>query len=146
MDKTEYYLELKRVFASEFAFYLKAANFHWNVEGMLFGELHQLFERIYTEVYGSIDQYAEELRALQIITPASLSQFSQLTYVEDENMPGDWRSMLQELLLDSDMMALKFQQLFMVAETFGDHGLSNFLADRQDAHKKHSWMLRSSLK
>jgi len=146
MDKTEYYLELKRVFASEFAFYLKAANFHWNVEGMLFGELHQLFERIYTEVYGSIDQYAEELRALQIITPASLSQFSQLTYVEDENMPGDWRSMLQELLLDSDMMALKFQQLFMVAEQFGDHGLSNFLADRQDAHKKHSWMLRSSLK
>jgi len=146
MDKTEYYLELKRVFASEFAFYLKTANFHWNVEGMLFGELHELFERIYTEVYGSIDQYAEELRALQIVTPASLSQFSQLTYVEDENMPGDWRSMLQELLLDSDMMALKFQQLFMVAEQFGDHGLSNFLADRQDAHKKHSWMLRSSLK
>jgi starvation-inducible DNA-binding protein len=146
MEKTEYYLELKRTFASEFAFYLKAANFHWNVEGMLFGELHSLFERIYTEVYGSIDQFAEELRALQIVTPASLSQFSQLSYVEDENMPGDWRSMLQELLLDSDMMALKFQQLFMVAEQFGDHGLSNFLADRQDAHKKHSWMLRSSLK
>lgn len=146
MEKTEYYLELKRTFASEFVFYLKAANFHWNVEGMLFGELHSLFERIYTEVYESIDQFAEELRALQIITPASLSQFSQLTYVEDENMPGDWRSMLQELLLDSDMMALKFQQLFMVAEQFGDHGLSNFLADRQDAHKKHSWMLRSSLK
>jgi DNA-binding ferritin-like protein len=43
-------------------------------------------------------------------------------------------------------MAMKFQQLFAVAEEFGDHGLSNFLADRQDAHKKHSWMLRSSLK
>jgi starvation-inducible DNA-binding protein len=54
--------------------------------------------------------------------------------------------MLQELLMDSDTMAMKFQQLFAVAETFGDHGLSNFLADRQDAHKKHSWMLRSSLK
>jgi starvation-inducible DNA-binding protein len=146
MDKTEYYLELKRVFASEFGFYLKAANFHWNVEGMLFSELHSLFERIYTEVYESIDTYAEELRALQIQTPASFSQFSQLSYVLDENMPGDWRSMLQELLMDSDMMALKFQQLFMVAEEMGDHGLSNFLADRQDAHKKHSWMLRASLK
>jgi starvation-inducible DNA-binding protein len=146
MDKTEYYLELKRVFASEFGFYLKAANFHWNVEGMLFGELHSLFERIYTEVYESIDTYAEELRALQILAPASFSQFSQLSYVLDETMPGDWKSMLQELLLDSDMMALKFQQLFMIAEEFGDHGLSNFLADRQDAHKKHSWMLRSSLK
>ena len=146
MDKTEYYLELKRVFASEFGFYLKAANFHWNVEGMLFGELHSLFERIYTEVYESIDTFAEELRALQIQAPASFSQFSQLSYVLDETMPGDWRSMLQELLMDSDMMALKFQQLFMVAEQAGDHGLSNFLADRQDAHKKHSWMLRASLK
>jgi starvation-inducible DNA-binding protein len=146
MEKSQYYLELQRVFASEFSFYLKAANFHWNVEGMLFSELHSLFERIYTEVYESIDTYAEELRALQITTPASLSAFSQLTYITDENMPGDWKSMLQELLMDSDTMAMKFQQLFMVAEEFGDHGLSNFLADRQDAHKKHSWMLRSSLK
>jgi len=146
MEKSESYLELQRVFASEFSFYLKAANFHWNVEGMLFGQLHELFERVYTEVYGSIDTFAEELRALQITTPASLSAFSRLTYISDENMPGDWRSMLQELLMDSDTMAMKFQQLFAVAETFGDHGLSNFLADRQDAHKKHSWMLRSSLK
>jgi len=146
MEKSQYYLELQRVFASEFSFYLKAANFHWNVEGMLFSELHSLFERIYTEVYESIDTYAEELRALQITTPASLSAFSQLTYIVDENMPGDWKSMLQELLMDSDTMAMKFQQLFMVAEEFGDHGLSNFLADRQDAHKKHSWMLRASLK
>lgn len=146
MDRTEYYLELQRVFASEFSFYLKSANFHWNVEGQLFGQLHELFERIYTEVYGSIDQYAEELRALQITTPASLSAFSRLTYIQDENVPGDWRAMLQELLMDSDTMAMKFQQLFAVAEEFSDHGLSNFLADRQDAHKKHSWMLRSSLK
>ena len=146
MDKTEYYTELKRVFASEFSFYLKAANFHWNVEGSDFYEFHLLFERIYTEVYDVIDTYAEELRALQIVTPASLSAFASLTYIQDENMPGDSKAMVQELLMDSDMMALKFQQLFMVAEQFGDHGLSNFLADRQDAHKKHSWMLRASLK
>jgi starvation-inducible DNA-binding protein len=146
MDKTEYYLELQRVFASEFSFYLKAANFHWNVEGMLFYQHHGLFEQIYTEVYGSIDTFAEELRALQIVTPASLSQFSKLTYIQDETTPPDWKGMLQELLFDSDTMAFKFQQLFVVAEQFGDHGLSNFLADRQDAHKKHSWMLRSSLK
>jgi starvation-inducible DNA-binding protein len=146
MEKSQYYLELQRVFASEFSFYLKTANFHWNVEGQLFYELHLMFERIYNEVLESIDTYAEELRALQITTPASLSAFSRLTYISDENMPGDWKSMLQELLMDSDTMAMKFQQLFMVAEEFGDHGLSNFLADRQDAHKKHSWMLRASLK
>jgi len=146
MDKTEYYLELKRVFASEFAFYLKSANFHWNVEGSDFYEFHLLFERIYTEVYGVIDQFAEELRALQLQVPASFTQFLQLTYVLDQTVPGDSKALVQELLMDSDTMAMKFQQLFMMAEEAGDHGLSNFLADRQDAHKKHSWMLRASLK
>ena len=46
---------LKIAFASEFAFYLKAHYFHWNVEGPLFPQLHKLFGKIYEEVYDSID-------------------------------------------------------------------------------------------
>ena len=33
-----------------------------------------------------------------------------------------------------------------LAEERGEHGLSNFLADRQDAFAKHAWFLRSTLK
>ena len=146
MEHDKYHLSLKTAFASEYAFAIKAQNFHWNVEGPLFGQLHELFERIYTEVYGSIDTFAEQLRALQVYTPASLSKFSMLTKVEDENEVPEWGAMLQELLADSDRMAEIFKITFAMAEQNGDHGLSNFLADRQDAHKKHSWMLRASLK
>jgi starvation-inducible DNA-binding protein len=142
----KYHLALKTAFASEYAFALKAQNFHWNVEGPLFVQLHELFERIYTEVYGSIDTFAEQLRALQVYTPASLAKFSMLTKVEDENAVIDFHRMLSELLADSDRMAEIFRITFDMAEQAGDHGLSNFLADRQDAHKKHSWMLRASLK
>ena len=145
MDE-KYHLALKTAFASEYAFAIKAQNFHWNVEGPLFVQLHELFERIYTEVYGSIDTFAEELRALQVYTPASLSKFSMLTMVEDENSIPEFQDMLRELLADSDKMANMFRIVFTMAEDAGDHGLSNFFADRQDAHKKHSWMLRASLK
>lgn len=145
MDE-KYHLALKTTFASEYAFAIKAQNFHWNVEGPLFVQLHELFERIYTEVYGSIDTFAEELRALQVYTPASLSKFSMLTKVEDENSVPEFQDMLHELLADSDKMANMFRIVFTMAEDAGDHGLSNFFADRQDAHKKHSWMLRASLK
>lgn len=144
MDK--YHLALKTAFASEFAFALKAQNFHWNVEGPLFTQLHGLFERIYDEVYGSIDTFAEQLRALEIYTPASLERFSMLTKVDDENEVPGFEGMLSELLTDSEKMAEIFRITFDMAEQAGDHGLSNFLADRQDAHKKHSWMLRASLK
>jgi len=142
----DYHLALKTAFASEFSFYLKAHNFHWNVEGPLFPQLHELFATIYEEVYGSIDTFAEHLRALQIYTPASLQKFSMLTTVQDENHVPEWSGMLQELLADSEKMANIFRVTFEMAEQNGDHGLSNFLADRQDAHKKHSWMLRASLK
>ena len=145
MDE-KYHLALKTAFASEYAFALKAQNFHWNVEGPLFGQLHDLFERIYTEVYGSIDTFAEQLRALQMYAPASYSKFSMLSQVKDENEILDFQNMLRELLEDSDRMANIFRITFDMAEQNGDHGLSNFLADRQDAHKKHSWMLRASLK
>jgi starvation-inducible DNA-binding protein len=146
MEHNKYHLALKTAFASEFSFYLKSHNFHWNVEGASFPQLHMLFETIYSEVYGAIDPFAEHLRALELYAPASLQKFSMLSTVDDENEMLGERDMVATLLADSEKMANIFRITFEMAEQNGDHGLSNFLADRQDAHKKHSWMLRSTLK
>jgi starvation-inducible DNA-binding protein len=129
MENNKYHLSIKAAFASEYAFALKAQNFHWNTEGASFYQLHLLFERIYDEVYGVIDQFAEELRALQIYAPASYSKFSMLTAIEDENDVPDERGMVEELLADSEKMAGIFKLMFDMAESAGDHGLSNFFAD-----------------
>jgi starvation-inducible DNA-binding protein len=146
MDKTEYEQMLKAAFASEFSFFLKAAGFHWNVEGSLFPQYHTLFGNIYGEVYGSIDKFAEELRALRIYAPASFETFDDISQVECEDDVPNGMQMTQQLLADSDLMAEMFRAAYSAAESMGDYGLANFLADRQDAHKKHSWMLRSTLK
>jgi DNA-binding ferritin-like protein len=60
MENNKYHLSIKSAFASEYAFALKAQNFHWNTEGASFYQLHLLFERIYDEVYGVVDQFAFE--------------------------------------------------------------------------------------
>ena len=133
-------------FASEYTFYLKAHYFHWNVEGSDFYEFHLLFERIYLEVYDIVDDFAEEIRALRAQTPADLVTIQSLSQVTAQPQVLPAMSMAQELLADSDMMAEIFAMTFVEAEAQGDHGLSNFLADRQNAHRKHSWMLRSTLK
>jgi starvation-inducible DNA-binding protein len=137
---------LKIAFASEFSFYLKAHNFHWNVEGIHFQELHALFETIYTEVLGSIDPFAENIRKLNAYTPASFGRFNMLSQINDES---DWippEAMLAELLADSDKMVKILKMTFDMATAAGEDGLANFLAERMDAHRKHSWQLRSSLK
>ncbi len=137
---------LKISFASEFSFYLKAQYFHWNVEGENFQQYHELFGGIYEEVYGSIDDFAENIRKAGSYTPGSFERFSMLSKIDDETEIPDARSMTEILLEDSDKMANIFKLVFDIAERNGEHGLADFLAGRQDAHRKHSWMLRATLK
>ena len=137
---------LKIAFASEFSFYLKAHYFHWNVEGMFFEPLHNLFGKIYEEVYDSIDTFAENIRKVGAYTPGSFERFSMLTLVDDETDIPEAKRMVQELYEDSEKMVKMFKVAFNIAEQNGEHGLSDFLASRMDAHQKHSWMLRASLK
>jgi starvation-inducible DNA-binding protein len=141
----ELHKSLKIAFASEFSFYLKAHNFHWNVTGPFFSQLHDLFGKIYQEVYGSIDQFAEEIRSSGAFVPASFSRFSMLTAINDETDILDDGDMIQELLVDSDKMVKILKLCFDIATRYGEDGLANFLAERMDAHRKHSWMLRATI-
>lgn len=136
----------KIAFASEFSFYVKAHGFHWNVEGADFLQYHDLFGKIYEEVYASIDDFAEKIRSLGTYVPASYTRFDMLTKVEDETniLPKD--AMVKELLLDNEKMIMILRKLFETSEAAGEHGFSDFVAGRMDAHRKHGWMLRASTK
>lgn len=136
----------KIAFASEYSFFIKAQNFHWNVEGMFFEPLHNLFGKIYEEVYDSIDTFAEEIRAMGTYTPASFSRLSMLSQVDDEREILDSKMMVAELLQDNEKMIKMLQYLFEVSEANKQYGFSDFVAGRLDAHKKHGWMLRATLK
>lgn len=133
-------------FASEYSFVIKAQNFHWNVEGMFFEPLHNLFGKIYEEVYDSIDTFAEQIRAMGAYTPASFERFSMLSQVQDENEILDSKQMVMELLADNEKMVKMLQVLFEISEANKQFGFSDFVASRLDAHKKHGWMLRATLK
>jgi starvation-inducible DNA-binding protein len=137
---------LKIAFSTEFAFYLKAHNYHWNVEGSDFLEYHDLFGRIYEEVYGSIDPFAENIRKLGSYAPGSFSRFSMLTQIDDELQVPSKEEMVAELLADNEKVSRVIKIVYDLSEQAGKHGLSNFLAERMDAHDKHGWMLRASSK
>ena len=144
MDK--FVNQLKIAFASQYAFAIKAQNFHWNVEGIDFYQKHKMFQKIYEETYGAVDDFAENIRKIKAYTPASLYRFSALSAVDDEVEILDPQAMVAELLRDAEKMQEIMKVLFTEAENLGHHGLSNFLADRQDAFAKHAWFLRSTAK
>lgn len=136
----------KIAFASEFSFYLKAHQFHWNSVGRMFYQDHGLFGQIYEEVYDSIDSFAERIRTFDTFMPGSYTRFSMLSAIDDETEILDVNSMYEELLSDNEKMLKVLKMVYDIAERFGKHGFSNFLAERMDAHEKHGWMLKSTLK
>jgi starvation-inducible DNA-binding protein len=137
---------IKVAFASEYSYFVKAQFFHWNVEGSNFPQYHELFGKIYEEVYGNIDAFAENLRKLGTYAPGSFERLSMLSRVEDETQIMPAEQMLSELLADSERMCEMFKVVFMLSEQAREHGLSDFIAGRQDAHRKHAWMLKATLK
>ena len=136
----------KVAFASSFAFYLKAHNFHWNVEGSDFKQYHDLFGDIYEEVFESIDVFAEQIRAMNSYVPGSFTKFSMLSLIEDEDAALSKDEMVMELLQDNDKLIKILKMVFKASEAAVEPGFNDFIAGRIDAHNKHGWMLRGSLK
>jgi starvation-inducible DNA-binding protein len=136
----------KVAFASEYAFMIKAQFFHWNVEGSNFPQYHALLDTIYSEVQDNLDAFAENIRKIGSYTPASFERLSMLSRIEDETNILPAEQMLTELYQDCEQMVKIFQVVYKLAEANNEFGLANFYADRQDAHAKHCWMLKSTLK
>lgn len=138
--------QMKVVLASTFAFYLKAQNFHWNVEGPFFSVYHDLFGKIYEDAFGSVDEVAERIRTLDQYVPGSLGRFAQLSVVDDQiNIPTA-RAMVQELLSDNSKLIAELNKAFDLSNKVDKQGLADYFAGRIDVHEKHGWMLRATAK
>ena len=137
---------LKRAFADTHAMYIKSHGYHWNGVGNNFPQYHAFFESIYDEVYGAIDSFAEHIRACGAYAPASYSQFSSLTSIQDETGVPSMLDMIQVLYSDNQIVLDSLRAAYEAAEAAGEIGLSNYLQDRYDAHTKHAWQLRSTLR
>ena len=139
--------DLKTLLATEYAFVVKAQNFHWNVEGPDFGQLHRFFGKLYEEVYeNSIDQTAEFVRILGSYTPGSFERFYEMSLIQGQTKIPRARLMMEELLEDNETVIELLNQCFASAEQENRQGIADFIAGRIDAHGKHGWMMRSYLK
>lgn len=134
---------MKKVLAETFALYLKAQNYHWNVEGSDFAQLHEFFGDFYSEIYGAVDQIGEEIRALDTYAPASFGRFLELSEIKDETNVPDASTMITRLLSDNEKIIETLNMASKLSGKYEAYGLQNFLTERLDAHKKHRWMLKS---
>ena len=138
---------LKILLATSYAFVIKAQNFHWNVEGSDFPQYHAFFDAINNEVYeNAIDRTAEYIRTLEAYTPGSITRYAELSLIPDQLKIPRAELMFQELYRDNEIIVKHLNECYDISEAEKQYGISNFVAERLDAHNKHQWMIRSILK
>lgn len=139
-------LELKKVLANVYVFQAQAQSFHWNVTGMFFKPLHELFGEIYEDTHGSIDTFAEYIRIANELAPRSLAEiYSNSSIKEMEYVPGSANEMIQTLLNNNRLVIDSLNVLFAAADQANKQAVADYVASRLDVHEKWQWMLRSHL-
>lgn len=136
---------LSRAFATTYAFLVKSENFHWNVTGPDFLQYHKLFGKIYDEVDDELDDFAEHIRAIRGYVPASFSQLATLSTIQDTLEVLPKTEMVRALYLANGKVHEALIAAYILAERENEAGLCAFLSERVDAHRKHGWMLYSSM-
>jgi starvation-inducible DNA-binding protein len=138
-------IKMNELQATTFAFYLKAHNFHWNVRGKDFSQLHEFFGDLYAEVWGAVDTTAEQIRALGSPVAGALGVYQSQSRINDEMGVPSAAAMIFSLYYDNNTVIDVLNEAHELATINKQYGLINFIEGRLDTHKKHGWMLSASM-
>jgi starvation-inducible DNA-binding protein len=138
---------LDRTLSDLYVLYTQTRNYHWNVVGEHFRDLHKLLEEQYEELDAAIDLVAERSRKLGAPALGTLKEF--LDHASLKEQPGDYPdsyTMLSNLCSDHEAVIQSLRQFADDCdEKYHDMGTNDFLIGLMQEHEKMAWMLRSYL-
>lgn len=145
-DRSAVTLALANLLADTYTLYLKTHNYHWNVTGARFRDLHLMFEEQYNELALAVDMIAERIRTLGARAPGSYASFAKLSKVQDADddaQSPDSEQMLVHLADDNATVVRTARVALELAENANDESSASLISDRMVVHEKSAWMLRS---
>ena len=138
---------LNTLLSDEYILYTKTRNYHWNVTGPQFNDLHKFFEAQYEDLDEMIDEVAERARSLGKRSFGTLTEFSKHARLKEHPAQAlNAKEMIAALLEDHEAVIRTLRtDLATFGEKFGDMGTNDFLTGTMEKHEKMAWMLRSFL-
>lgn len=138
---------LSTLLADEVLLNTKTRNYHWNVVGLQFNELHKFFDAQYEELNDIIDEVAERARALGVPALGTLGEFLKAARLkETPGAPAGARTMIATLLADHESIVRALREDVAASqEKYGDAGTADLLTGVMEQHEKMAWMLRAFL-
>lgn len=134
---------LKRLLADSYTLYLQTHNFHWNVTGPQFRELHLMFEEHYTELAVAVDDIAERIRTLDVYAPGTYTAFAELSSIQETAGVPSAQEMVETLTRGHEQVVRTCRAALSSAQEAGDESTVALVSDRMRVHEKTAWMLRA---
>jgi starvation-inducible DNA-binding protein len=123
-----------------------AQNFHWNVTGMAFGPLHELFQTIYEDHFAAQDELAERIKALDAHAEGTLAGMLKRSKVSEAQGVPSAEEMIAQLKDAQETLAETIAGAGELAAQHGDTLTEDLCIARGTVHEKFAWMLRAHLR
>ncbi len=134
---------LNGLLADSYTLYLQTHNFHWNVTGPRFHDLHILFEGHYMELSTAVDEIAERVRALGEPAMATYKTYASLSSIKEVEGVPSAEEMIQILTDGHEQVVRTARKVLAIAQQAEDESSASLVGDRMRVHEKTAWMLRS---
>jgi len=133
--------EMNILLADYQLYYQKLRNYHWNIIGQNFFDLHIQFEDMYNDAKIKIDEIAERILTLRFQPESNLSEYLRLTNLKESKSDISDRDMVANLLDDHGTIIKQMRKVVDVAGENNDEGTIDLVGAYIRELEKTSWML-----
>lgn len=133
--------ELNTLLADYHVYYQKLRNFHWNVSGENFFDLHVKFEELYDDAKLKIDEIAERILTLRFAPVSNLTDYLEMSSIKEAASDLTDRKMVDAILDDHGKILKQLSAVVKKADTAGDEGTIDLIGAYIRELEKTSWML-----
>ena len=133
--------ELNVLLADYHLYYQKLRNFHWNVMGENFFDLHVKFEELYEDAKTKVDEIAERILTLRFQPTSNLSDYLEISSIKESPSNLSDSEMIKTLLNDHGILLIQLRKVSEIAQKGGDDGTMDLIGGYIGELEKTSWML-----
>lgn len=135
--------ELNVLLADYQVYYQKLRNFHWNVLGNNFFELHNQFEDMYNDTKIKIDEIAERIVTLKYHPISKLSDYVEASNLTESSPLLSDIEMVETLKEDQKIILNQLSKVIENANNAKDEGTIDLIGAYIRELEKSSWMLNA---
>lgn len=133
--------ELNVLLADYHLYYQKLRNFHWNVVGHNFFNLHIQFEEMYEDAKIKVDEIAERILTLRFQPTSNLSDYLKMSSIKEASENTKDMDMVKKLLEDHGKLLNQMRKVIETADKAEDEGTIDLIGGYIGYIEKVSWML-----